>query len=79
MRQDLVEGLILWGDLFQDHRRIVEHTQFEIAARSKDMSLPIGFQGIGESWSKTKSAFVAAQTDQQKAAPVAASIMSDQK
>ena len=39
-------------DLFQDHCRIVEHSQLEIAARSKDMPLPIGFQGMGDSWRK---------------------------
>ena len=47
--EDFVAVLILWRDLFQDHRRIVEHSQLEVAARSKDMSLPIGFQGIGAS------------------------------
>ena len=47
--QDFVACLILWRDLFQGHRRIVEHSQFEIPARSKDMPLPIGFQKIGDS------------------------------
>ena len=47
--EDLIAVLILWRDLFQDERRIVEHSQLEIAARSKDMPLPIGFQGIGAS------------------------------
>jgi hypothetical protein len=30
------------------------------------MPLPIGFQGIEDSWRKTKSAFVATQTNQQE-------------
>ena len=36
-------------DLFESQRRIVEHTMIKIAARSKDMSLPITAQGIGDS------------------------------
>ena len=55
-------------------RRIVEHSQLEIAARSKDMPLPIGFQGIGDSWRKKKSAFVATQVTSRKAPAVTASI-----
>ena len=79
MRRGLRCGLILWRDLFQDQRRIVEHSQLEIAARRKDMPLPITFQGIGDSWRKTKSAFVATQTTSRKAAAVTANTMSDQK
>ena len=45
----LRSGLVLGRNLFQDQRRIVEHSQLEIAARRKDMPLPIGFQGIGDS------------------------------
>jgi hypothetical protein len=47
--QDLVARLILRRDLLQDQRRIVEHPKFQIPARSKDMPLPIGIQGIGAS------------------------------
>ena len=47
--KDLAARLILLGDLFQSQRSIVEHSQFEIAARRKDMPLPVGFQGIGDS------------------------------
>jgi hypothetical protein len=36
----------LWRDLFQDQRRIVEHSQLEIAVRSKNMFLPIRFKRI---------------------------------
>ena len=36
-------------NLFEDQRRIVEHSQFEIAVRSKGMLLPIVSQGIGVS------------------------------
>jgi hypothetical protein len=64
---------------FKDLRRIVEHSQLKIPAASKDMSLPIAFQGMGDSWRKTKSAFVATQTTSRKAATVTASIMGDQK
>jgi hypothetical protein len=76
-------GLFLRGwnsqrrNLFKDHRRIVEHPQFEIATRSKDMLLPIGFQGIGDSWRKKKSAFVATQVTSRKALTVTASIKSE--
>ena len=40
---------ILRRDFLLDHGRIFEHFQLEIAARSKDKFLPIGFQGIGAS------------------------------
>ena len=65
--QNLVARLILRRNLFQDHCRIVEHSQLEIAARCKDMPLPIGFQGIGASWMKKRTAFVATQVTSRKA------------
>ena len=79
MRLDFVARLILWRNLFKDHRGIVDHSQLQIPTASKDMPLPIAVQGIGDSWRKTKSAFVATQTTSRKAAAVTASIMSDQK
>ena len=42
--EDLVARPILWRDLFERLRRIVEHSQLKIATRSKDMLLPIGFK-----------------------------------
>ena len=42
-------GLVPWLDLLKSQRSIVEHSQFKIAARNKDMPLPIGVQGIGAS------------------------------
>ncbi len=77
--QDLVAGLVLGSNLLKDQRRSVEHSQLEIAARSKDMSLPIGFQGMGASWRKKKSAFVATQVTSRKPPAVTANMMSDQK
>jgi hypothetical protein len=41
--------LVLGLDLFKNQRRIVEHPKLQIPARSKDMPLPIGIQGIGAS------------------------------
>jgi hypothetical protein len=41
--------------------------------------LPFGFQGIGDSWRKKKSAFVANQTTSRKAAAVTASIIRDKE
>ena len=64
---------------FQDQRRSVEHSQFEIAAARKHMSLAIGFQGSETLGEKTNSAFAATQTTSRKAATVTASIMIDQK
>ena len=77
--KNLGAGLVLGLDLFESQRRIVEHSKLKIAARSKDMPLPVTTQGIGDSWRKTKSAFVATQTTSRKAPAVTASIMSDQK
>ena len=65
--------------LFKHLRRRVEHSQLKIPAASKDVSLPIAFQGIGDSWRKKKSAFVATQTTSRKAPAVTANMMSDQK
>ena len=45
--QDLVVDLVLGSNLLKDQRRSIEHSQFKIAARCKDMSLPIGSQRIG--------------------------------
>ena len=42
-----VTGLFFGLNLFQNLRCLIEHSQLEIAARSTDMALPIGFQGIG--------------------------------
>ena len=47
-----VAGLFLGLNLFQNLRCLIEHSQLEIAARSTDMALPIGFQGIGDSSEK---------------------------
>jgi NAD(P)-dependent dehydrogenase (short-subunit alcohol dehydrogenase family) len=47
--EDLVAGLFFGRNLFEDLCRSIEHSQFEIATRGKDMPLPIGFQGIGDS------------------------------
>jgi hypothetical protein len=58
----LVPGL----DLFESQRRIVEHSKLKIAARRKDMSLPIGSQGTGASWRRKKTAFVATQVTSRK-------------
>ena len=77
--EDLVARLILGLNLFQDLRCLVDHSQLEVAARSKDMLLPIGLQGIGDSWRKTKSALVASQVTSRKAPAVTANTMSDQK
>ena len=79
MRRGLVAVLILRRDLFQNESRIVEHSQLETASRSKDMPSPIGFQGIGDSWRKKKSAFVATQATSRKVPVVTANMMSDQK
>jgi hypothetical protein len=43
------------------------------------MRLPIGFQGIGASWRKKKSAFVAPHVTSRKVPAVTVNIMSDQK
>jgi hypothetical protein len=40
---------------------------------------PIGSQGMGDSWGKTKSAFVATQVTSRKPPAVTANMMSDQK
>ena len=45
--KDLGASLVFGLDLFESQRRIVEHSKLKIAARRKDMSLPIGSQGIG--------------------------------
>ena len=47
--KNLAARLVLRRDLLKSQRSIVEHSQLEIAARSKDMPLPIGVQGIGAS------------------------------
>jgi hypothetical protein len=47
LAQDLVAVLALWRNLFEHQRRIVEHSQLEIATRSKNVLFPIGIKGIG--------------------------------
>ena len=39
--KDLSASLVFGLDLFKSQRRIFEHSKLKIAARSKDMSLPI--------------------------------------
>ena len=73
--QDLAARLVRQRNLFQDHGRIVEHSQFEVAARSKDMPLPIGLQGVGASRRKNKSAFVAPQVTRRKPPAMTANII----
>ena len=77
--QDFGASLVVGLDLFEREGSIVEHSKLKIPAASKDVPLPIGFQGIGDSWRKTNIALVATQTTSRKAAAVTASIMSDQK
>ena len=60
--EDLATVLVLRRNLFKDQRRIVEHSQLNISTARKDMPLPLGFQGMADSWRKKKSAFVATQT-----------------
>jgi hypothetical protein len=43
------------------------------------MPLPVGFQGIGASWRKKKSAFVATHVTSRKAPAVTANMMSEPK
>ena len=59
--------------------QFVEDQLVEIATGSKDMPLPIGFQGIGDSWRKKSTAFVATQVTSRKAPAVTASIKSEPK
>jgi hypothetical protein len=66
---DLVAGLVLRRNLFQDHCRIIEHSQFKIAARSKDVPLPVTTQGIEDSWTNTKSALVTTQITSRRYQP----------
>jgi hypothetical protein len=75
--QDLVARLILWRDLFQDHRRSIEHSQFEIATRRKDMPLPIGLQGIGDLGGRRKTPLWLPRLPAERRRPVTANIMSD--
>ena len=77
--KDLVAVLVLRRDLFQDHCRVIEHSQFKIAARCKDMPLPIGFQGTGGYWRRNNRVFVATQVTSRKPPAVTANMMSDQK
>ena len=63
----------------ESQRSIVEHFQFEIAARSKDMPLPIDLQGVGDSWRRKRTAFVAPQVTSRKPPAVTANMISDQK
>ena len=79
MRRGLRCGSYPRRDLLENQRRIVEHSQFKIPAGSKDMPLPVGSQGIGASWRKKKSAFVATQVTSRKAPAVTANMMSEPK
>ena len=47
--EDLAAGFVPRLDLLKSQRSIVEHFQLKIAARDKNMPLPIGVQGIGAS------------------------------
>ena len=69
-----VTGLFFGLNPFQDLRCLIEHSQLKIPARSMDMALPIGFQGIGDSWSKKKRAFAATHVSGRKAPAVKASM-----
>jgi hypothetical protein len=71
--------LVLRRNLFKSQRSIVEHSRFEIAARSKDMPLPIGLQGVGDPWRRIRTAFVAPQVTSRKPPAVTANMISDQK
>ena len=71
--KNLGSCLVLGRDLFQNE------SQFEIAARSKNMPLPVTAQGIGDSSRKTKRAFVTTQATTRKAPTVIASIGSEPK
>ena len=42
--ETLQRRVILRRNLFEGHRRIFEHSRFNVAARSKDMTLPFGSQ-----------------------------------
>ena len=75
--QDFVAILVLGRKFFEDQRRGIEHSQLEIATRSKDMPLPIGFQGIGASY--RKKTLVATQVTGGKAPAVIASVKSEPK
>jgi hypothetical protein len=77
--QNFGAGLVLGLDLFESQRRIVKHSKLKIAARSKDVPLPVTTQGIEDSWTNTKSALVTTQVTSRKAPVVTARIMSDQK
>jgi hypothetical protein len=50
--------LVLERNLLKEQRRIVKHSKLQMPARSKDMPLPIAFQGIGNACRKEMSAFV---------------------
>jgi hypothetical protein len=76
--QDFGAGLVVGLDLIESQRRIVKHSKLKISARSKGMPLPIAFQGIGDSWRKTKGASVAKRTSR-KATVMTVSIMSSPK
>ena len=56
--QDLDAGLVRGRNLIECKRRIVQHSQLDIPARDKDAPLPIRVQGIRDSCTKEKSAFV---------------------
>ena len=49
VRNPSLRVLSLGRNLFAHQRRSIKHSQLEIATRSKDMPLPISFQGIGDS------------------------------
>ena len=78
-RAPRTSSLVLGLDLFESQRRIVEHSKLKIAARNKDVPLPVTTQGIGDSWTNTKSDLVATQVTSWKAPAVMASIMREPK
>jgi hypothetical protein len=71
---------LFMGDLLKDQGCLVEDPRLKVATGSKDVPLPIRFQGTGGYWSRSNRALVAIHDVTSKKAPaVTASIKSEPK